>query len=392
MKKKSSIKNPLTKHRKLVKISSSRPTILNLSRKSDITKLEKLLKGGEVRHIRDQYKQQLEELFAINNPPLVFTSHFKKDFESYYKQLVADVPEWQQGRWVFFPWISTLVHILEDENFQRVRTARNRNLITEEEQKKFYDATVGIAGLSIGNSAALAIALQGGARKMKLADFDTFDLSNLNRIRAGVTELGLRKTDMTARQIYEINPYATVEICKDGLTENNIEGFFRGLNVVVDEIDNLATKYLIRKYAHRFNIPVVMAIDNGENSIIDVERYDLPDKPSFFHGRLGRIKMDQLQSLNKREIGLMIVKHIGPENLPPRVWSSFEEMGKTLPSWPQLGGVALLNGSAVAYAIRKIATGQSVVSDRAIINIDTILDPLSPPVAPKRDPTCNEYE
>jgi len=51
------------------------------------------------------------------------------------------------------------------------------------------------------------------------------------------------------------------------------------------------------------------------------------------------------------------------------------EIGKSLVSWPQLGGAALLNGSAVAYAVRKILNDQPVEENRALISLDEKLIP-----------------
>src|SRR6185436_13942414 len=112
--------------------------------------------------------------------------------------------------------------------------------------EKFYNAKVGIGGLSIGSSVAIALVLQGGAKNIRIADFDVLALSNTNRIRAGVQSLGLPKTEITARQIYEINPYAKVETFNDGLNEKNIKNFVKGLAVLVDEMDNLSIKFLLR--------------------------------------------------------------------------------------------------------------------------------------------------
>ncbi|HVM73856.1 MAG TPA: ThiF family adenylyltransferase [Candidatus Paceibacterota bacterium] len=358
-----------------LKEKSYRPIILDLSKTDHRKLLEQLIKNGTIRHVNDNYNSQLNELFAINNPSLVFQPPFSLAFKDFHKKLTDMKPEWQQGRWIFFPWSSTLVHVLEDKDFQRVRMARNRNLINEQEQERFYNATIGIAGLSVGNSVALAIVIQGGARHIKLADHDSLDLSNLNRIRATVLGLGALKVFVTARQIYEVNPYAKVELFRNGLTIKNIESFFKGLDVIVDEIDNVAVKYLVREQAAKHRIPVVMGVDNGDNGIIDVERYDLDPMPEFFHGRLGNINYRELASLSKRETGTVIVRHIGSQNIPDRVWQSFKEMGKTLASWPQLGGIALMNGSAIAYVIRKILNKQPIINDRGILSLDQLFDP-----------------
>jgi hypothetical protein len=351
------------------------PVIFDLQLASDQAGVTKLLEQHKIQHIVDDYKEQHHELYAVQNPTLVFTPDFEDSFDQYYAGLGDTKTVRSHGKWAYFPWRSTLVHILDEKDFQTVRTARNRNLITAEEQDKFYNATVGIGGLSVGSNVAFALALQGGAQHMKLCDMDRLALSNTNRILSGVENLGVLKVVMAARKIYEINPYATIELFPEGLNRDNVEKFFDGLDIVVDELDNLAVKYLIREQAKKNKIAVVMAADNGDNTVVDVERYDLDPGTPFFHGRMGEVDYDMLNSLNKFQIGQMIARHIGVENTTVRTLESFAEMGKTLASWPQLGDAALLGGASVAYCIRKILNGQEVEDNRALVSLDEKLLP-----------------
>jgi len=362
-----------------------KPEIFDLSVDADCAVVEDLLKSGKIQQVSDSYEVQLEEYFQVSNPSKVYTPEFKTLFADYLARAKTKAPLWQQGRWVYYPWRALIVHILEEKEFFAVRTARNKNLINTEEQEKYYNSTIGLAGLSVGNSVVLATVLQGGGRHWKIADHDTLELSNTNRIRTGIDGLGIKKTTVTARQMYEINPYLEIEIF-DGLTPENISQFFSGLSVVIDEIDNLAVKYLIREYARKNKIALVMAADNGDNGVVDIERYDLDQNTQFFHGRMGDVSYDMLAGLDKFGIGKMITKHVGPENVTERMQNSLLEMGKTVVSWPQLGGAALLNGSAVAYAIRKILNNQPLESDRAIVSLDVLLTPdyNTPEAAAKR--------
>lgn len=357
---------------------SYKPKILDLKLESDRGELARLKEQGLINYVVDDFEEQQRELYAVNNPTKVYTPDFENLFKGYYTELGKSIPIWQSGKWVYYPWSSTLVHILDDLDFQKVRFARNRNLISEDEQLKFYNAVIGIGGLSVGNSVALSIVLQGGAKHIKLADLDRLALSNLNRIRSGVENLGELKVVMTARQIYSINPYAKVELFTDGLTESNIDDFFVGsakLDLVIDELDNMAIKMLIRHKAAEYKVPVAMGADNGDNAIIDIERYDLTPQPKYFHGRLGDMTYKDLLGLDKFGIGKTITQFLGAENITERMQGSFLEMGKTIVSWPQLGGAALLNGSAVAYCVRKILNGEDVEHNRAIISFDEIMTP-----------------
>lgn len=352
-----------------------KPEIFDLSKKGDLNSFNKLLKNGAIRQVSDDYIEQLRECFGVLNPSEVYKPDFEDKFRKHIVTLEKKVPLWRDGLWIYYPWLSTAVHVLEPKAFQQVRTARNMNLINKEEQDKFYNSTIGIAGLSVGNSVALTIALQGGGRHIKLADQDTLALTNTNRVRAGVQNLGLYKVVVTARQIYEINPFANVEIFSEGITEKNISNFFQGLDLIIDEIDNLAIKFLLREHARQNKIALLMAADNGDNAVVDIERYDLKPDTKFFHGRMGDVTYDGLKSLDKFGIGRMITKHVGAENVTQRMKESLLEMGKTIVSWPQLGGAALLNGSAVAYCARKVLNGQPLENNRSLLSLDEKLVP-----------------
>jgi tRNA A37 threonylcarbamoyladenosine dehydratase len=349
----------------------SKPLFFNLNELSHKHKVEGLLKRNA--QVVDDYLEQLRELYAINNPASALSLNFKNEFDAHVKKIAT--PLWQLGKWVYFPWLNSLVHVLEEKNFFKIRTARNKLLINNEEQKKFYNAVIGIAGLSVGSSVAMALVLQGGAKHIKLADFDTLALSNTNRVRAGVQNLGLAKAELTARQIYEMNPYSKVEIFSQGLNPANIKKFTSGLNVLVDEMDDLSMKLLLRMEAKKQKVAVVMGADNADMAVIDIERHDKKQKIKFFHGKVKNASFDKLKKLSKFEVGKTIAQLIGLENHTPRMLTSLREMGKTIVSWPQLGGTAMLNGSAIAYCVRKIVTGQAVVKNRAIISLDRHLEP-----------------
>ncbi len=371
-----------------------KPFFFDLSKIDDQKKLEEMFDKEDIKHISDDYKEQELELYGVKNPGRVYSPDFKDEFEKYYQRLQSEKPIWQQGHWVYFPWSSTLAHILPEEDFYKVRTARNKNLISEKEQDKFYNSTVGIGGLSVGSSVAFAIVLQGGAKHLKLADLDRLALSNTNRILMGVDNLGMLKVEMAAKRIYEINPYAEIELFPEGLNKENIERFFEGLDIVIDELDNLAVKYLIREQAKKNRLPVVMAADNGDNAVVDVERYDLDPNTPFFHGRMGEVSYEMLSKLDKFGIGRMITKHVGPENVTEKMQQSLLEMGKTIVSWPQLGGAAMINGAAVAYCVRKILNGQELEMNRSLISLDEKLIPsyASPEETLKREKISESFK
>lgn len=359
-----------------------RPDFFKLSNEVEQKKLHDLLNTTKDISIIDTYDTQLKELFVLNNPWLHLNHEQRdKEFEQYRNHHYQDKEEWKAGVWVYLPWRNVLIHTLEDDGYQQVRTARNRNLITPEEQKKFYNSVIGIAGQSVGNSVTLSIVQTGGGKHMRLADPDTLELTNLNRIRGSIAEITNYKVYMAARQIYELDPYAKLDLFTDGLTEENIEKFFDGppkLDIVIDEIDQLGMKIRIRQEAKKRGIPVVMAADNGESGVLDVERYDLDPNIPLFHGRAGDDIADRV--LGKQPPLPIIGKIIGEELigfdiLERRVQESLLEIGKSIPTWPQLGSAALLNGALVAATVRRIVTGQSVTDNRVNASVLSWLVP-----------------
>lgn len=355
-----------------------KPRIFNLEKKNDRNNFQSLLSTSCIHDISDNYETQLKELFLINHPHLQSEEDRREEFSDYLNGYKKNCNITVAGKWIYFPWLFSAVHILNEEDFFAVRTARNKNLITNKEQERFYNSKIGIAGLSVGNSVALSLVLQGGAKNIHIADFDTLDLSNTNRIRTGVHNIGIPKTILTAREIYTINPYAQVEIFKEGITEKNVENFFTkngNLDIVIDEVDSLSAKLIIREQSKKNKIPLLMAADNGDNIVLDIERYDNDDELKFFHGRMGDVTYGKLKKFSRLQIGRMIAKHIGVENIPLTMQESLIQVGKTLVSWPQLGGAALLNGVVIAYCVRRILNGQSLIDNRALLSLDELLIP-----------------
>jgi hypothetical protein len=353
---------------------NEQPLIITPTSPTGRTSLEKF-RADKTVHVVDTYIDQLAELYVIEHPDAIRLARedIHARIESHIATLTQRTPLDQQGVWAYLPWQRALVHILKEKDYFRVRTNRNGNLITPDEQTKFYACVVGVAGMSVGGSIALTIALQGGARHIRIADFDSLELSNTNRILAGIHELATPKTTIIARRIWEMNPYATIDIIDKGLNEHNVGAFMKGLDVVVDEMDQMAIKQLIREEARERKVALVSTADNGDTSVIDVERHDLKKTP-YFLGRLGKTSYARFIAMDKLQIIREITRLMGPENVPPRMQSSLPEIGRTLVSVPQLGGTALMGAAATAYCIHRIAAGIPLPSGRSILSLDEKLE------------------
>jgi len=323
----------------------------------------------------DKYEEILEDLFLVRNPRFKMNPDYKADFEAFKKEHSPDGDLTEVGNWFYFPWSKKLVHFLEDSLHQEIRTARNKNIITKEEQEKLYNSTVSIAGLSVGSHAALTISTMGMCRKIKLADPDEISASNLNRIRYDYTKIGRNKAEVAAEYIYQMNPYAEVELYTKGVSEENMDEFLSDIDVLVEEMDNLAMKIYIREQAKKKEIPVIMATDNGDNVIFDIERYDLDPNLKIFNGVAGDLTLEEFKKVKPEEMPKLATKIAGADMVVPRMLMSLKEVGKTLYSWPQTGDAATLAGITIAHVVKRLVLGEPLKTEKLDVNIDSVFDP-----------------
>lgn len=351
------------------------PVLIDMHRPGAVRALTKLIEQAPIYRIIDNYDEQYAELIVSRHPQLYRASlEVKREsLKEYLARHYGDQPAWQLGTWVYFPWSGVLNHILEKDLFLESRTIRNKNLLTAAEQQTYADFAVGCLGMSVGSNVALSLALTGGSQKLKLADGAVISASNLNRILAGVGDVGSSKAIVVARKLFEMNPYMTIECLQQDVGEKSIDRFFEApwpLSAVVDEIDDLKTKILVRIEARRRRIPVIMATDLGDDVMLDIERFDLDGKLPLFHGLV-----DDIEKLVSREVGKQewlkyAMKIIDPKNVSLPMQRTLFDVGTKIVTQPQLGGTAQMAGIVAAYAIKNIALGHKVESGRTLISLD----------------------
>jgi ThiF family protein len=277
-------------------------------------------------------------------------------------------------RWAYYPWRRALVGILGPLGYRALRLDRNRNLITAEEQGFLGALQIGVAGLSVGHAIAYALAQQGLCGRLRLADFDHLELSNLNRVPASVLDVGLNKAVVTARRIAELDPYLDVEVMTAGVTPELVDDFLAGLDVVVEECDSFEMKIMLRESARTLRLPVVMA--TSDRGLVDVERFDTePDRP-ILHGLLGNVGSAELAGLSRHDRIPFMLRHLDASRSSQRLTASLVELDNTLSTWPQLAGDVILGAATVAEAVRRIGLGEPLQSGQVRIDVGSAFDGL----------------
>lgn len=315
----------------------------------------------------DAFNPELRELFKIRHPKFKNDKEKLKEFLNKSRKI--------KGIYVYFPWNNIAVYTLPEKLFFEVRTARNKNLITKEEQQKFYNTKVGIIGMSIGSNILWPLLISGGGKFLRIADPDTIELTNLNRLFYPISEIGENKTIAALRRAYELNPFIKIDPWVNGVESKNIEKFISKspkLNILVDELDNLEIKIQLRILARKYKIPVLMATNLGEKTIIDIERFDIEPKREIFHGLLGKFDIEEFKNLAPHSPKWIEAtrKILNKELFSPNLLLSLKEVGQSLAGVPQLGITSSVSSSVIALAIAKIASGNKIKSGRYMVDLN----------------------
>ena len=369
---------------------SYRPLVLDSGDPDDAAALRDLLDGPARPVVHDTIADQVLDLMSSLHPR---EGTGPAERAALARAHVAGRSLHSYGRWVHYPWSNRLVHVLPPDEFAHLRGDRNRYRITAAEQDYLRTLTIGVVGLSVGQATALTMSTEGVGGRFRLADFDALDLSNLNRLRAGVHELGISKAVIAARAMAETDPYVHVELFRDGLHDGNLDAFLcdgGALDLLVEECDDLFTKVAVRERARALRIPVLM--ETSDRGMVDVERFDLePDRP-VLHGLLGEVHADELRGLTTSQKIPYVLRILDGSRVSPELVASLFEVRETIHTWPQLASAVALGGAVVTDVARRLLLGTFAASGRFYVDLGELVtdataeQPAVETAAPVPDP------
>lgn len=150
--------------------------------------------------------------------------------------------------------------VLNEE--QRIRYSRHTllNEIGEAGQIKLIESKVLLIGAGgLGSPAAMYLAAA-GVGTLGIVDFDTVDVSNLQRqLLHGNKDVGRPKVESAADRIKDINPDVKVIGYREPITSHNALEIIRDYDVVLNGSDNFPTRYLVNDACQFLGKPLVDA-------------------------------------------------------------------------------------------------------------------------------------
>jgi molybdopterin-synthase adenylyltransferase len=149
-----------------------------------------------------------------------------------------------------------------------------------EGQEKLVNSHALIVGAGgLGSPVALYLAA-GGVGMLTVCDFDTVDLTNLQRQIAHTTpSVGTNKAISVQQTLFEINPTVVVNTITTRSTEDEFTKLVNLADVVIDCSDNFATRYMLNKLCVQLKKPLVSGAAigfEGQVTVFDMRSDDSP--------------------------------------------------------------------------------------------------------------------
>ncbi len=146
---------------------------------------------------------------------------------------------------------------MRSEQFLRIT-----RLLGEEAVEQLHEKHVVVVGLGAVGGMALESLVRSGVGNLRIIDFDTVGITNLNRqILATYDTIGKPKTEVARERIMAINPDCKVEVLELFVQHETLDQILEGpIDLVVDAIDSLNPKCALLEAAYKRNIPIVSSM------------------------------------------------------------------------------------------------------------------------------------
>jgi len=137
------------------------------------------------------------------------------------------------------------------------RYDRNR-IFSDSEMAKLQATKICIVGCGGLGGYLAEMLVRVGIGEVVLVDGDVFDESNLNRqLYATTNNLGKSKAEEAKKRLAAINPDTGIHAYHMKLDEGNVKEMIQGCDLVMDALDNIATRFIVQKACEALNIPMV---------------------------------------------------------------------------------------------------------------------------------------
>ena len=145
---------------------------------------------------------------------------------------------------------------MREEQFLRLEL-----LIGKENVEKLHRKRITLVGAGAVGGYAFESLVRSGIGFIRIVDFDTFCLSNLNRqILATYDTIGMPKVDAAKARALSINPDMIIESVNAFADDSNYEEIVKDADLVIDCIDSVDSKVGLMMICEEKDIPVISSM------------------------------------------------------------------------------------------------------------------------------------
>lgn len=339
------------------------------------------------------YQDLREVVSEVSNSPaltngLRLSEFAKQEAEKYFEEAERAQEDGlppKIGNYLYDPLRESVIAVPPEEIlYFAMRTSNSLyesgNLSLFEIWEKFRDTKIAFAGASVGSNIAEAVVRNVGPKKLKVADYDYATTGNITRLsRGNLFNLSDPASEVfdpldpysrpgkavtLAREILLVDPYTEIDVYQEPLSEENMDEFLEGIDIVVEAIDNIEAKIELRKLARKKRVSLLMTSDVDGRVFADF--YDYKNNPELplVHGLEDEEVDDFLKkyrSGGRKEAVVLFKALIGEEVMdgPFGKWVNGEaEMATS--SIPQHGATAMGAGYVGTEIIADYLLGKKV--------------------------------
>ncbi|MCR5223680.1 MAG: ThiF family adenylyltransferase [Bacilli bacterium] len=138
-------------------------------------------------------------------------------------------------------------------------------LIGEDNFNKIQNTKVLLIGVGGVGSATLETLVRNGFTNIHIIDFDTVDLTNLNRqLITNSTNLGNKKIDEAIKRAKLINPNSNIKGMDIKLDDNNIANYIDDYDYIIDACDTMSVKYKLIELSMSNNFKLIESMGTAK--------------------------------------------------------------------------------------------------------------------------------
>lgn len=274
----------------------------------DSTGAVRIAPYAQIPCIRPTFDDLNKSLSRLANSPLLPGGKTLRDVydEAYaeYEALCADTMssggvEPDYGTYVYDP-LARFLYLVAPVQWHRLALITSNSKLVQdpagelswaEVRDRLENAVVGFAGASVGGNILEGWLREARPKKVKIADPDWVEVTNLNRgERMSIRHIArsraarfdprnpydvprMSKAAYIAHESSLVDPYTEFFVYEEGITDANIDRFLGGdggaepaIDILVEEVDDFELKVSVREAARRHGIDVLMLSDFGHRA------------------------------------------------------------------------------------------------------------------------------